>query len=121
MKFGKNLKRIRKSLNITQDKLADVLDVSQRTISHYENGDSEPELIKICRLAYAFNMSVENLLGYDGAKDEGKYTELRAITIRYVEKKKKQEDENRSMHKIGQSLEKIEESIRIEKNESNDD
>ena len=51
MNFSNNLKKIRKSLKLSQAGLAKLVDISQRTISHYEKGDSEPELIIVCRLA----------------------------------------------------------------------
>ena len=91
MNFSTNLKKIRKSLDLTQGKLADIIRVSQRTISHYENGDSEPELIIICRLADAFNISIEQLLGYDSLDDEDRYTDLKTLTHDYYLRKKRAE------------------------------
>lgn len=96
MNFGKKLKKIRKMLNITQGQLAAAMEISQRTVSHYENGDSEPDLITVCRLAYAFNMSVEHLLAYDGNKDEGAYADLRKVTLTYLDKRRKYEEELRN-------------------------
>lgn len=93
MNFGKKLKKIRKSLGLSQKDLADIMEVSQRTISHYESGDSFPDVLTVCRLAYAFNMSLEHLLGYDGAKDENGYGELREMTLRFIEKRKRYEEE----------------------------
>lgn len=98
MKFGANLKRIRKALGITQSELAESIKVSQRTISHYEQGDSEPELITICRLAYAFNMSVETLLGYEGSKDPEGYKSIREKTIAYIERKRHADDDIRNLY-----------------------
>lgn len=94
MNFNTNLKKIRKSLNLTQGKLAQIIKVSQRTISHYENGDSEPELIIICRLADAFNISIEQLLGYDASSDPDRYVELRGLTHELYLRKKHGNDHN---------------------------
>lgn len=94
MNFSANLKKIRKSLNLTQGKLASIIKVSQRTISHYENGDNEPELIIVCRLADAFKISIEDLLGYDPSSDPDRYTELRALTNDYYLRKKHGSDHN---------------------------
>lgn len=91
MNFSNNLKKIRKSLNLTQADLARIIKISQRTISHYEKGDSEPELIIVCRLADAFSISVEQLLGYDANSDEERYSELRDITLDYYHRKKQAE------------------------------
>lgn len=93
MRFANNLKLIRKSLRLTQGDLARIMKVSQRTISHYEHGDSEPDLIIVCRLAYALNLSVEQLLGYEPSRDNEKYTELKELTMKYIERKKKAEEE----------------------------
>lgn len=88
MNFSANLKKIRKSLDLTQEDLAQIIQISQRTISHYENGESQPELIVVCRLADAFSISVEQLLGYDVNIDEGRYTKLKELTLDFYHKKK---------------------------------
>ncbi len=88
MNFSTNLKKIRKSLDLTQGKLAAIIKVSQRTISHYENADSEPELIIVCRLADAFNISIEQLLGYDSTEDNDRYSDLKTLTHDYYVKKR---------------------------------
>ena len=93
MNFGKKLKKIRKSLGLSQNDLAEIMEVSQRTISHYENDDSQPDVLTVCRLAYAFNTTIEHLLGYDGAKDEDGYKELRERTLKFIEKRRRYEEE----------------------------
>ena len=40
MSFAENLKCIRKKQNITQEQLADMLDVSRQAISKWESGGS---------------------------------------------------------------------------------
>lgn len=101
MNFGKKLKKIRKSLNITQLELANEMEVSQRTISHYEKDESHPDIITLCRLAHAFNMSVEHLMGYDASKDEGAFKELRATTLAYIERRRKYDEELRAKIEAG--------------------
>ena len=80
MNFSNNLKKIRKSLKLSQAGLAKLVDISQRTISHYEKGDSEPELIIVCRLADAFNITVDHLY----VKGKSLYYEINTTTLRYV-------------------------------------
>lgn len=48
--FGDRLKRIRESLDKTQQELADMLDVSKQTLLRYEKGQREPEISFIYRL-----------------------------------------------------------------------
>ena len=91
MNFSNNLKKIRKSLKLSQSDLAALVKISQRTISHYEKGDSEPELVIVCRLADAFSVSVDQLLGYDANNDPDRYTELKNLTLEYYHKKKEAE------------------------------
>ena len=91
MNFSNNLKKIRKSLKLSQAKLAELVNISQRTISHYEKGDSEPELIIVCRLADAFNITVDQLLGYDANSDADRYVDLNNLVLEYYHKKKEAE------------------------------
>lgn len=79
MNFGKNLRQIRKSLKLTQMELANLMNVSQRSISHYEHGDTEPELITLCRLATALDVPIDALIAYDYLDDEEAYFELAKI------------------------------------------
>lgn len=79
MNFGKNLRYIRKLLKLTQMELANLMNVSQRSISHYENGDSEPELMIICRLSSALDISIDALLSYNSFEDTQSYFELAKI------------------------------------------
>ena len=91
MNFSNNLKKIRKSLKLSQAGLAKLVDISQRTISHYEKGDSEPELIIVCRLADAFNITVDQLLRYDANSDADRYVDLNNLVLEYYHKKKEAE------------------------------
>ena len=60
--FGKNLKQIRVMNGISQKELADKLNVSFKTISHWENGYSEPNLFQLIELKKALSVSYEDLL-----------------------------------------------------------
>lgn len=40
--YGKNLKKIRKRLDITQDKMAEMLGISARTYAAYERDENNP-------------------------------------------------------------------------------
>lgn len=60
--FCTNLMNIRKSLNITQKQLADMLNISHKTISHWEKGYSEPSIDQLKALKNIFNVEYEDLL-----------------------------------------------------------
>lgn len=57
-----NLKSIRKMKGLTQHKLAVILNVSDKTICHWESGYSEPSLILLAKLREVLNASYEELL-----------------------------------------------------------
>jgi transcriptional regulator with XRE-family HTH domain len=64
-----NLKAIRLSHNLSQEKLASMIGISQQAIQKYEAGTSEPDLENLKRLAASLNCSVDYLIGYNGSTD----------------------------------------------------
>lgn len=60
--FNKNLKTLRIMNNFTQQQLAKNLDVSFKTISHWESGYSEPSLQQLIKLKQILNSSYDELL-----------------------------------------------------------
>lgn len=59
------LKELRKSRKIKQTELADLIEVSSRTVSHWEKGEREITSNKLGQLADYFGVSIPYLLGYD--------------------------------------------------------
>lgn len=57
-----NLKKIREDKKITQTKLSTEIEVSQELISHYEIGQSKPNIENLIKLADYFNCSTDYLL-----------------------------------------------------------
>lgn len=62
MSFGENLKQIRKQRNITQEELAELLNVSRQAISKWESGNGYPETEKLITLSRELNISLDYLL-----------------------------------------------------------
>lgn len=62
MKTGEKIAKARKDLNLTQDQLAELLDVTRQTISKWECDLSLPETAKIAKLAEVLNVSCDYLL-----------------------------------------------------------
>jgi len=61
--IGERLYDLRKDANLTQDELAEILNINKHSISSYERNKSEPpDSIKIAIAKY-FNVSVDYLLG----------------------------------------------------------
>ncbi len=62
MSFSENLKILRKQRNLDQTSLAKVLNVSAKTISHWETLYSEPSISQLITLANFFDVSIDDLV-----------------------------------------------------------
>lgn len=61
--FAENLKILRDRKKITQQQLADKLDISRSTIGMYENGSREPDFETLELIADFFNVNMDRLIG----------------------------------------------------------
>lgn len=59
-----NLKKLRLSKGISQQQLANELDVSQQSINKYENHKIEPDIYMLMQMADYFETSVDYLIGH---------------------------------------------------------
>lgn len=60
--FPKNLKELRKVNKISQAQLAEYLNITLKTISHWETGYSEPSIQQILDVSHFFNVTTDELL-----------------------------------------------------------
>jgi len=65
MKIGLKLKQARLKKELTQENVANILNVSRSTISSWEVGRSYPDLESIVSLSDLYNISLDNLLRED--------------------------------------------------------
>ena len=72
MYIGENIKRLRREKNITQEKLAEHLNISCQAISKWERGETFPDITLVIPIANYFGVSTDELLGVDNAKNEQK-------------------------------------------------
>lgn len=56
-----NLKKIRKSANLTQLQLAKALNISQQNLCRYETGQNEPDIETLKKIADYFDVSLDFL------------------------------------------------------------
>lgn len=71
MSLSKNLKKIRKENNLSQEQLADKLGVSRQAVSKWESGQAYPEMEKMLVMCKMFNLNIDELLNQDiGEIDE---------------------------------------------------
>ena len=62
MTIGERLYNLRKEKKMSQEELANVLDVSRQTVSKWETGESTPDFNKICPLCEYFGITSDELL-----------------------------------------------------------
>lgn len=64
-KFGKNVKIERIKKDLTQEKLAEKMNVSQNYIANIERGKENMSLAKVLELSQYLETPIENLLNFD--------------------------------------------------------
>ena len=60
--LGDKIKLYRENKKMTQNDIADILDVSAGTVSKYESGALEPSIKSLKRLSELFGVSIDELL-----------------------------------------------------------
>lgn len=69
LKIGENIKFLRKTNDITQEGLAEILGVSTQSVSRWELGICYPDMELLPAIATIFKVSVDSLLGVDDATE----------------------------------------------------
>lgn len=64
MRFGKALSTLRKEADMTQNEVADRLNLSRQAISKYERGESFPDISVLVMIAELFNVTLDQLINY---------------------------------------------------------
>ena len=62
MSFSENLKQIRKEHHLSQEELAELLDVSRQAVSKWEQDQGYPEVEKLLLLSKKLNISLDTLM-----------------------------------------------------------
>lgn len=65
MELGKQIKKHRQEVQLSQEKLADRVYVSRQTISNWENDKSYPDVNSLVLLSEIFQISLDNLIKGD--------------------------------------------------------
>lgn len=88
MSFGENLQFLRKLNNgMTQETLAEKMQVSRQTVSKWELGEVYPEINKVIELCQIFSCTMDNLFREDMNVIDKSYSNIRVEEIeefRYV-------------------------------------
>jgi transcriptional regulator len=64
------LEEIRKAKGITQEELANALEVSRQTVGSLENGRYNPSIILAFKIAHFFDVSIEEVFIYEEDQNE---------------------------------------------------
>lgn len=60
-----NLEKIRKEKGLSQEELANILEVSRQTIGSLENGRYNPSIILAFKIARYFGLTIEDIFIYE--------------------------------------------------------
>jgi len=71
LNFKENLKKLRKEKNISQEQLAEKLNISRQAISKWESGKAYPDIDNLILLRDIFNVSLDELI-VNEKEDKGK-------------------------------------------------
>ncbi len=89
MKFGDNLKQIRKSKNISQEDLAERLGVSRQSVSKWETGENYPSMFNIMCLCDIFKCKINNLVHESMPEFDSLDEEIKMSVVKFKENEQK--------------------------------
>lgn len=69
--FKDNLITLRKMHHLSQEELAERLEISRQTLSKYETGESIPDIDKCKKIAEVFDVSLDELVNYNKEANGG--------------------------------------------------
>lgn len=100
-KLGKRIFELRKRLNISQEELAEKLDISQKSLSKIETGRNFLTSDTLERLTIALNVEITELFDFDHTdKKENLLDEI----YKYIDNIKNNEKDLITLYKIVQAL-----------------
>ncbi|GIP02056.1 MAG: helix-turn-helix transcriptional regulator [Bacillus sp. (in: firmicutes)] len=74
MSIAENMKKLREKFDLTQQELADIAGVTNKAVSAWESGVSEPRMGAIEKISQRFNIKKSNIIE-EGGMDELEYIE----------------------------------------------
>ena len=89
MTFGEKLQDLRRQAGMSQETLAERLEVSRQAVSKWERDEAMPETEKVIRIARVFDVSLDKLLLDSDARNEKQmpqsiaYTDLKRVVRRH--------------------------------------
>lgn len=77
MSFSQKLQNLRNGKNLSQEELAEIMNVSRQSVSKWELGQSFPEIEKLIDISNYFGVSVDSLVKDEKAVVENEKTETK--------------------------------------------
>ena len=74
--FSEKFKTLRKTHDLTQDQIAEILHVSPQAVSRWETGATYPDINMLPAIANFFEVTIDELLGFDVTKKEERIEEI---------------------------------------------
>ncbi len=104
MNFGENLKKLRKSKKLSQEELAEKMQVSRQSVSKWETGAAYPEMNNILELCKIFHCRINDLVN-DSILDIDSLDE--EVKMNAVKFKKEQQNKMKNLSKAISIMAKI--------------
>lgn len=79
MSLGQSIAKLRKTVGMTQEQLAEKCDVSRQAVTKCESGESEPAITKLIKLSDVFDLSIDALIM--GNSSELFFNRKKTVTI----------------------------------------
>lgn len=81
--LGMNIKKHRSQLQMTQEYLAETLNVSRQAVSKWECGESEPSTANLILLSKLFNVSTDELLRFSENQNNKSHSRLMLLIMKH--------------------------------------
>ena len=89
MKFGDNLRTLRKEKGISQENLAEKVGVSRQSVSKWETGETYPEMNNILELCKIFHCNINDLVNDSIVDVESLDEEIKMNVVKFKQEKQK--------------------------------
>lgn len=109
---GEVIKRLRKESEMTQEKLAEKLNISTEAVSKWERGDSSPDIDNLTMLADIFGTSTDYLLG----RSVERYADTVADYHRLAKEYEKKEDYKKALEIYKEGIKRFPDSYTLKIN-----
>lgn len=87
MTLGEKIAQLRCAAGLSQEQLAEAMEVSRQAVSKWENDQAAPEVNRIVRLCALFSVSADEMLGLEKREETQRTHSVQGrITIRDVER-----------------------------------